>query len=173
MPHTLWKIKIFALGPRPPSLFVPEMAFNLLKSNFWKYFFHCIPSSCLCCKQRTLMLLVHRFLLLCLLIFFKPESLASAVTNDGANDFFPPRGGRSVCFTLRNCSWLNASSAVSTTKPPTTALGTVAKRSSSMQRTSHGGESIHQPPLVLAEAKVGPRDRHHLLFELVLWTKRA
>ena len=79
-----------------------------------------------------------------------PEDEDEAFSDDttGANDIFPPRDGRSVSSTLHDRSRSNVSSAVSTTKPPATGMGTVTKRSSSkprMSRASHGGESIHQP----------------------------
>ena len=109
------------------------------------------------------MLLVRRLFLLSILIFFKPESLEpvnghKAVPEDeeetfsddtaGANDIFPPRDGRSVSSTLHDRSRSNASSAISSTKLPAAAMGSVANPSSSksrMPRASHGGESIHQP----------------------------
>ena len=80
-----------------------------------------------------------------------PEDEEETFSDDttGTNDIFPPRDGRSVSSTLHDRSRSNASSSVSTTKPPSTAMGTVAKRSSSktrMSRASHGGESIHQRP---------------------------
>jgi dynamin 1-like protein len=109
------------------------------------------------------MLLVRRLSLFSFLIFFKPESLEPVNGNNpvpedeeetlsddttGANDIFPPRDGRSVSSTLHDRSRSNASLAVPTSKPPATAVGAVAKRSSSksrMPRASHGGERIHQP----------------------------
>ena len=107
--------------------------------------------------------MIRRLLLPHLLILFKLESPApvngqkpedddetlSEDTN-GANDIFPPRDGRSVSSTLHDRSRSNVASALSATKPPTaTAVGTVAKRSSSKSRThraSHGGLQSRPPP---------------------------
>jgi len=80
-----------------------------------------------------------------------PEDEDETLSDDanGPNGIFHPRDGRSVSSTLHDRSRSNATSDLSTTKPPVTVMGTVAKRSSSkprMQRASHGGGSGLQRP---------------------------
>ena len=76
-----------------------------------------------------------------------PEDEDETLSDDtaGASDLFPPRDGRSVSSTLHDRSRSSASSAVSTTKPPATAVAHRSSSKSRMPRASHGGESLHQP----------------------------